>query len=181
MAVFLSELPVADPDRNLVDRAGNLADYLAIPQIARLDWPAEVIEQWLFDHGGNVSFLTDYGALDLSEIRWAQEEVPVEQLRDTITGQTDQEYLVTAARLHEHWVRVRGSRVQEAWRIRGTWLVPPILITRELLLEEPGIGLQVIEGRTRVGVLQGRLAEGLLVAANHQSWVGRRDESSREG
>jgi len=123
----------------------------------------------------------------LIKIRWTQEKVPVELLRNTITRQTDQEYLVTAARLHEHWARVRGSRVQEAWRMRGTWLVPSVLmtrellITRELLLEEPGIGLQVIEGRKRVGVLQGRLADGLLVAANHQSWVGRRDESSREG
>lgn len=174
MAVFLSELPVANTDRNLIDRAGNLAGYIALAEIAQLEWPAEVVEQWLFDHGGNASFLADYGALDLGEIRWAKEEVPVEQLRDTITGQTDQEYLVTAARLHEHWVRVRGPRVREAWSVLGTWLVPPILISRDLLPEDHGSGLQVIEGRTRVGVLQGRLAEGLHVAATHQSWVGRR-------
>lgn len=174
MAVFLSELPVANSDRNLIDRASNLGDYLALPGITQLDWPAEVIEQWLFDHGGNASFLKDYEKLDLGEIRWTQEDVPCEQLRDAVTGQSDQEYLMTAARLHEHWVRVRGSRVQEAWRVFGTWLVPPILIARDLLPRDPGIGLQVIEGRTRVGVLQGRLAQGLLVAATHKSWVGRR-------
>jgi hypothetical protein len=63
MAILLSESPVANTERNLVDRAGNLAEYIALPQIAQLEWPAGVVEQWLFDHarveaGRDVSMAT---------------------------------------------------------------------------------------------------------------------------
>ena len=33
---------------------------------------------------------------------------------------------------------------------------------------------QLVEGRTRVGVLRGRHADGLHVADTHLAWVGRR-------
>jgi hypothetical protein len=33
--------------------------------------------------------------------------------------------------------------------------------------------LQVVEGRMRVGILQGRRADGLHVADRHEAWVGR--------
>lgn len=36
-----------------------------LPDIAALNWPAEVVRQWLWEHGMNDSFLRDYAALDL--------------------------------------------------------------------------------------------------------------------
>lgn len=53
------------------------------------------------------------------------------------------------------------------WEENGTWLRPPILIVRRLL-DLLDSGLQVVEGRARVGVLR----EGLHVASHHQAWVG---------
>lgn len=70
-----------------------------------------------------------------------------------------------------HWVTVRPPEIGRHWEKHGTWLRPPILIDRRLLAPSDS-GLQVVEGRTRVGVLRGRLREELHVASNHQAWVG---------
>jgi hypothetical protein len=59
-----------------------------------------------------------------------------------------------------------------AWYVLGTWLVPPVLLSRALLVP-PTAGLQVVEGRTRLGILRGRLANGLHVASQHEVWIGR--------
>ncbi|UUU18877.1 hypothetical protein [Streptomyces sp. DSM 40750] len=73
-----------------------------------------------------------------------------------------------------HWVTVRPPEVGLHWEVHGTWLRPPILIDRRFL-DPSDSGLQVLEGRTRGGVLRGRRREQLHVARNHQAWVGPRD------
>ncbi|MFF8281059.1 hypothetical protein ACF05T_34260 [Streptomyces lateritius] len=67
---------------------------------------------------------------------------------------------------------MRPPEVGRHWEEHGTWLRPPLLIDRRLLAPADS-GLQVLEGRTRVGVLRGRLREQLGVAPAHQAWVGR--------
>jgi hypothetical protein len=74
--------------------------------------------------------------------------------------------------MHETNVSRRPRPVQLAWEESGTWVVPPLLISREFL-KPPMSGLQVVEGRTRVGTLIGRIAAGLNVAETHKAWVGR--------
>ncbi|MBX3196429.1 MAG: hypothetical protein KF727_15195 [Microbacteriaceae bacterium] len=173
MATRFADLPIADPERNMIDRAGNLRDYLALPEIAGLQWPADVVEQWPFDHAGNASFIEDYGHLDLTALDWTRELVPASQLVDIPTGPSDAEFLASVARLHRHYLGLRSQEIRDAWEHRGTWLVPPILISRQLLGGgEPG--LQVVEGRMRVGILQGRAADALNVAPALEAWVGRR-------
>lgn len=172
MVVFLSELPVADPDRNPIDRASNLAEYIALPEIAQLKWPAEVIEQWLFDHGGHGNFLKDYADLELDNIVWTLEDVPVRELGAVRTGASEQGFLDDVARLHCHYLSVRTEPYRVAWETAGSWLVPPILVARDLLIETAP-GMQLVEGRMRVGILQGRLVDELPVADTHKSWVGR--------
>jgi hypothetical protein len=70
-----------------------------------------------------------------------------------------------------YWVELRPRKVGQHWEAHGTWLRPPILLARRLL-DPADTGLQVLEGRTRVGVLRGRLREGLYVASHHHAWVG---------
>jgi hypothetical protein len=74
-------------------------------------------------------------------------------------------------------VRVRTEGVHmgtsQCWKIHGTWKRWPILLDRELL-EPAAEGLQVVEGRTRLGVLKGRARAGSRVAKQHLAWVGRR-------
>ncbi len=170
MATRFGDLPIADPDRNMIDRAGDLSDYLALPQIAGLRWPADVVEQWLFDHAGNVSFVKDYGHLDLAAIEWTRAPVPARELVDIPTGKNDAEFLASVAKLHRHYLGLRPQEVRDAWEYRGTWLVPPLLISRDLLGGRQR-SLQVVEGRMRVGILQGRAADGLNVAPTLEAWV----------
>jgi hypothetical protein len=131
-----------------------------------------VVRQWLYDHGDHPEFLEDYGTIDLSRIHWDLEDVAISELEKIPTGPSEQDALDGYATLHRYWLSRRSEEIRNAWETWGTWLAAPVLISRKLLhLPEPH--LQVIEGRTRVGVLQGRRAEGLNVADSHKAWVGR--------
>ncbi|MFB7375858.1 hypothetical protein ACFC6U_03020 [Kitasatospora purpeofusca] len=158
-------------------RAGlGLVEFCADPLIAPLGWPDDVVEQWLFDHGDNGSFLRDYGHIDLSGIVWSLEVVPAAELSRMPTGASEHDCIDYYAAAPDHWIAVRHSGIHEGvarhWAELGTWKRPPILLDRGLV-DPTGTGLQVVEGRTRVGVLRGRLRQGSPVAAQHQAWVGR--------
>ncbi|WP_327159534.1 hypothetical protein OHB11_38895 [Streptomyces zaomyceticus] len=142
------------------------------PAVAVLQWPDDVLEQSLYDFGDNDRFVTDYGSIDLREIRWWLETVPPADFHGMPTGASDAGCIEKFADNPVHWVKVRPREVGQHWEEHGTWLRPPLLIDRRLL-GPSGNGLQVVKGRTRVGVLRGRLREGLHVAPHHQAWVGR--------
>jgi hypothetical protein len=144
--------------------------------ISRLRWPADVVEQFLFDHGDNSSFVEDYGSVELERIEWQVEVVPLELFLTMPTGPSDGDCIETYALNPGHWVEVRShgihSGVRESWDVHGTWKRWPILIARQALSFNE-CGLQVIEGRTRVGVLRGRQHNGEYAAPNHLAWVER--------
>ena len=146
------------------------------PLVSSLGWPDDVVEQFLYDHAANGAFLVDYRDLDLSRMTWSVEVIPVGELLVMPTGASDGNCMEEYAADPDHWVRVRNRGVHvgvaECWETRGTWKRRPILIERSLL-DPPGSGLQVVEGRTRVGVLRGRHRQRSLVAEQHQAWVGR--------
>jgi hypothetical protein len=163
---YLHELPVADRD------AGSDA-FRRLPQIERLDWPEGVVEQWLYDHGHHSAFLDDYGNVDLDEVQWTLELVPLTELAVMPTGPSEEDFLNEVAIDHVHYLGVRPQPIQDTWSQSGTWLVPPVLLDRRLLTPSAS-GLQVVEGRMRTGILQGRFHAGLEVADQHEAWVGRR-------
>jgi hypothetical protein len=162
---FLSDVPKPKP-------YAELGSYLSLPEIARLGWPDDVVRQWLFELGDNPHFLEDYGSIDLLGIRWTLDELTTDELGLLGTGASENGVLEENARLHAYWVSVRSADVLESWEARGTWLVAPLLIARNLVSPHSS-GLQILEGRTRVGVLRGRRRDGLEVAERHQVWVGR--------
>lgn len=156
-------------------RAGGLSyscdRFRADPTVASLQWPDDVLEQFLYDHGDNAAFLDDYGSIDLREITWRLETVPAADFHGMQTGASDDGCIEQFAENPVHWVSVRPREVGLHWEEHGTWLRPPLLIDRRFLAPSHN-GLQVLEGRTRVGVLRGRLREQLRVAPYHQAWVG---------
>ncbi|MGC0208433.1 hypothetical protein [Streptomyces levis] len=145
--------------------------FRADPALVPLHWPDDVLEQFLFDHGDNGAFVHDYGSIDLRNIRWQRETIPVDDFKAMPTGASDAGSIESYAKNPVYWVGLRPQQVGQHWEEHGTWLRPPILIARQLL-SSPGTGLQVLEGRTRVGVLRGRLRKGLYVASHHQAGVG---------
>ncbi|MBD0675672.1 hypothetical protein [Streptomyces sp. CBMA156] len=162
-------------------RAGSglsLSEFCADPLIAALRWPEDVVEQWLYDHGDNGAFQRDYGHVDLARIAWSLEPVTATELCGMPTGASDDGCIDYYAENPDYWAAARSSGAHEGvarcWAEQGTWTRPPVLLDRALVYPEgTGTGLQVVEGRTRVGVLRGRSRQGSLVAAQHQAWVGR--------
>ncbi|MEV0982577.1 hypothetical protein [Streptomyces sp. NPDC049915] len=146
--------------------------FRAHPALASLHWPDDVLEQFLFDHGDNGAFVHDYGGIDLREVRWQLETIPAADFNEMPTGASDADCIESYAKNPVYWVELRPHKVGHHWEEHGTWMRPPVLIDRRLLAPSNS-GLQVLEGRTRVGVLRGRLREGLRVASHHQAWVGR--------
>ncbi|MFK4102025.1 hypothetical protein ACI2L1_18500 [Streptomyces sp. NPDC019531] len=134
----------------------SFARFRADPALVSLQWPDDVLEQFLFDHGDNAGLRTRLRRHRPARRHVAAGDDPGRGLR----------------RDADRSVRVRRPEVGRHWEEHGTWLRPPILIARRLL-DPSDSGLQVVEGRTRVGVLRGRLREGLHVASHHQAWVGR--------
>ncbi|GAA2919676.1 MULTISPECIES: hypothetical protein [Streptomyces] len=141
------------------------------PVLASLQWPDDVLEQFLFDHGDNAAFVYDYGGIDLREVTWQLETIPAADFSGMPTGVSDAGCIEGYAENPVHWVAVRPPEIGRHWEEHGTWLCPPILIDRRFL-DPSDSGLQVLEGRTRVGILRGRLREELYVASHHQAWVG---------
>ncbi|MET9079845.1 hypothetical protein ABZX95_49125 [Streptomyces sp. NPDC004232] len=114
----------------------------------------------------------DYDSIDLLEVKRRLETIPAADFIGMPTGASDAGCIESYAENPVHWVKARRPEVGRHWEEHGTWLRPPILIARRLL-DPSDSGLQVVEGRTHVGVLRGRLREGLHVASCHRAWVGR--------
>jgi hypothetical protein len=142
------------------------------PVLASLHWPDDVLEQFLFDHGDNGAFVHDYGGIDLRQVRWQLETTPAADFNEMPTGATEADCVEYFAENPVHWVKVHPTEVRHHWEEHGTWMRPPVLIDRRLVAPTNN-GLQVLEGRKRVGVLRGRQREGLRVASHHHAWIGR--------
>ncbi|WP_353111550.1 hypothetical protein [Microbacterium sp.] len=158
------------------EQGGGLCAFLRLDSVRRLGWPDDVIEQWLYDHADKASFGADYGRVDLSQITWEVEALPIDLLLKIQTGPSDDGAIEGYALAPDHWIDLRRQGVHRgvrlAWEVHGTWKRWPIIVDTGLLgSAEPG--LQLVEGRTRVGVLRGRKQQGDFVAARHLAWVGR--------
>jgi hypothetical protein len=153
-----------------------LAEFRRQGAVIDLRWPTDVVEQWLYDHCDKSPFLHDYGTVDLSRIGWKVEALPVETLMTIPTGPSEADVIEELAADPDHLIAVRDQGehlgVREAWETHGTWKRWPIILDRSLLAP-PADGLQLVEGRTRVGILRGRQRQGKLVADRHLAWVGR--------
>lgn len=127
------------------------------------------------DHGDNGAFLRDYGKLDLSAVAWTVEATATQEFLAMPTGRSDGSCIDEYAADPNHWISVRQHGVHAGvslcWATHGTWKRWPILVDRSLV--DATAGLQVVEGRTRVGILRGRHRENDRVAPQHLAWVGR--------
>ena len=166
-----------------IPRAGSGGEYETFrrnDQVSMLDWPDDVLRDWLWDHGRHVPFLEDYGSVDLTAIRWTCEAIATATLVGLPTGSREAELMAEIAQNHEHWIGTRdyaNPEVRSAWEQDGTWVRRPILLDRSAIHPDLS-GLQVVEGHTRFGILRGHHAVGIAVAPTHSVWVGRPVHSS---
>lgn len=147
--------------------------FLIDESVQRLEWPPDVVEQLLYDFADRFEFQRDYGHIDLEAVCWHDEIVPTAAFMSMPTGSSEAGLIEYFAADPAHWSEVRRSQgVPQHWQAFGTWLRRPLVID-QALITEGGTGLQVIEGRTRVGVLRGFVRQGQEVAQAHASWVAR--------
>ncbi|WP_232486324.1 MULTISPECIES: hypothetical protein [Streptomyces] len=52
-------------------------------------WPDDVQEQFLIDHGDNGAFVHDYAGIDLREVTWRLETIPAADFHGMPTGASD--------------------------------------------------------------------------------------------
>jgi len=134
------------------ESGGGFRAFRRADRVLDLRWPADVSEQWLYDHSNNGPFLQDYGDVDLSQIHWGLEALRAVDIAAMPTGPSDHEIIDEFAANPDHLISVRNSGVHigvaQMWELHGTWKRWPVLIDRRLL-GPPGDVLQVVEGRTR--------------------------------
>lgn len=170
MAVYLGDFEDLS-ERCRAFGGGGLAAFLADERIGALSWPEDVVEQWLYWFAGWTSFQADYGHLDLTSIEWHDELISSEAFLTMPTGPSDGDLLEENAENVEHLMKFREHLgIPAYWDSHGTWKRQPLLINRGALCSA-GNGLQVIEGRTRVGILRGLVQRGRPVAPEHAVWV----------
>ncbi|MFI0242978.1 hypothetical protein [Streptomyces sp. NPDC016845] len=113
--------------------------------------------------------MPDHGYLELSAITWTLQKIPTADFHTMPTGESEAGLIEHFAENPVHWVTVWPPQVGRQWEDHGTWLRTSLLIDRHR--PDPA-GLQVLEGRARVGILRGFLREQLHVAPEHQAWAG---------
>ena len=144
-------------------------------QALELPMPADVLEQFVFDHGTKEEFQRQYGHLDLNALRWVLSSIPAEdilacsvypQYANRIETVADRTRVVPT----KGWDDVSlSSEAVEHWQDHGTWMRPPIMLTGELTGSERS--LHLVEGHTRVGALRGLHESGVVLPSTHLVWL----------
>lgn len=140
--------------------------------------PEDILIQVYADHGRNCAFQKQYGHLDISRIEWQLDRLPAEEIVVCTVWRDFQNWFDSvAARVSafaiQGWncVDVRAD-VRLSWECERTWIKPPILLGGVLAPYAPR--LHLVEGHTRIGLLRGLIAAGVLSGmSEHLVWIGR--------
>ncbi len=99
--------------------------------------------------------------------------IPSEAFLTMPTGPSNGDLLEEDAEKAEDRLKSREHLgILAYWDSHGTWMRRPLLIDRAALYPTGDL-LQVIEGRTRVGVPRGLVRRGRSVAPEHAAWTAR--------
>ena len=138
-----------------------------------LDCPIEVFSQLFHEHHLDEGFAELSRAVDWSRVVWSIESLSGVQWRQ-VSVDRGYQYAVDEARWRTVAEGVSDERVAVVahWGEAGTWLVPPVIVTGEVLGNS--LRYECLVGFTRLGNLLGLLDRGTLPeTARHEAWVGR--------
>jgi hypothetical protein len=113
-------------------------------------------------------------AVDWGRVRWELEEMSGVALRHLRVDRGYQHALDEARdRATQFGIVDEREEVVSHWRAARSWVVPPVIVSGDLL--GGGAGFELLVGHTRLGNLLGILDREELTEANkHLVWVGRR-------
>jgi hypothetical protein len=139
-----------------------------------LQCPAEVFSQLFREEDSNESFSVTLRTIDWGSVAWEQRDLSGVALRRVRVPESRAESLGEARDVATQYGIVDNrEEVSNHWRDVKTWLVPPIVVSGDLL--GGGAGFELLVGNTRLGNLLGLLdREEVAEAQGHLVWVGRR-------
>ena len=139
--------------------------------------PDYIIENLYSHHGRKPEFQSQYSGIRIDEVRWRKE---------TLTANT-----ITRSEIYQEfsgWMSVVRNRVERFeeegracidvrddvvahWQRFRTWMTPPIAIRNELIRNSQGLWL--VEGHTRLGILQALVEQSIIDGDSlHEIWIG---------
>lgn len=142
-----------------------------------LPGPADIVEQFYFDHGAKEEFQEQYSNLNLLYLDWEELLLPATDLCAASVYPDFEDWVDSCASraihaLEEDWLEFDSRlAVRQQWRVQRTWLQSPVFLDAALLGRS---GLHLAEGHTRLGVLRGMVSLGLVASGSlHKAWVGK--------
>jgi hypothetical protein len=143
-----------------------------------LGCPQEIFTQLFHEEASNADFAAIVRSVDWGRVRWELEALSGIALRQVRVDRGYQHALDEARdRATQFGIIDDREEVVAHWRDSHSWLVPPVLITGDLL--GSSVGLEMLVGFTRLGNLLGLLdRQEVTEVQKHLVWVGRRMQGS---
>lgn len=166
-----------------VARSSGSRDEARARLLPRFDVPAEVLEQWLCAHYYKPETALTYGWIDYDRAgfvreRWSTEAIlglrVISAYRHFVDERTSADWSLTQTPF------APDAGDEDAWRLHGTWRVPPVVVDPVGLGTPPqGADItsssQLVEGHTRVSNLRRFLRlgsrSGVTLAPEHAVYV----------
>jgi hypothetical protein len=138
-----------------------------------LQYPQEVFSQLFHEEANNEDFAAIVRAVDWGRVRWELEELSGIALRHIRVDRGYQHALDEARdRATQFGIVDERQDVVDHWRDAKSWIVPPVVVSGELL--GGGSGFELLVGYTRLGNLLGLLdRQEVSEVQKHLVWVGR--------
>jgi hypothetical protein len=142
------------------------------------NFPDEVLQDFLSDHGRKYDFQHQYGNIELNKINWEIVEISGETIlhcryyndfKPWLDGRTD---LIINNWQKSEWecIDVRTDVVAH-WQKHQTWKRRPIFL--DGLFMQCDNEYYLVEGHTRIGVLRGLIKQrALSIQSKHTIWFG---------
>lgn len=139
--------------------------------------PDEVVEQFYVDHGRNPDFQAQYADVELGAIIWTKARIPASELIAASKYERFEPWFNSVAKRfaafpEKGWAAIDRRRpVVEHWERNGSWAVPPVFVSGELLGR--ATKLHLVEGHSRLATLAGGVGCGLVRPESiHEIWLG---------
>jgi hypothetical protein len=139
-----------------------------------LQCPQEVFTQLFHEEANNEDFAVIVRAVDWGRVRWELDEMSGVTIRHLRIDRAYQRALDEARdQASQFGIVDERKEVISHWRDARSWVVPPVIVSGDLL--GGGAGFELLVGYTRLGNLLGMLDREEVTEANkHLVWLGRR-------
>lgn len=141
-----------------------------------LDAPEAVLKEIYYGIAGLEAAQEAYGHIDLKTINWKLVDLPTESLLE-VRHATYLSFLNEEIEAYplRGGIDFYGPEIASYWRRHGTWIEPPFIIERSII-ESNAPGLQLMEGHTRLGALQGEFNhQSITLAKTHKVFLAYRN------